>query len=350
MNRRVHALRVIAPARVPYRSAGFSLIELMVAMLLGLVVVAGVTSVFLANMSSYNTNQSLSEVEDGARIAFELMTRDIRQAGVTGCNESETVVNVLNKGGTYWYTDWNNASGIGGTVRGYDSGVDDPAVASGATAGDRFSSTSSLHLLGASAPTLSLASDDQNAATFTLNEANATVPVGTIMIVCNPDHAAIVQITGQTGKVLTHAVGSNPAPGNCVSGLGPPNGCVGNQEDYQANAMLSPLEAVDWYVGPNSTGTTYSLYRLASTLDSSGNVIANKPSEIVRNVTDMEVSYLVNGGTQFVSAATVAGNWSSVTAIRVQLTLQSTNQRAGTDALPIQRTFVSTTTLRNRVM
>lgn len=342
MNSQVKAMRVVAPLRTLRRASGFSLIELMIAMLLGLIVIAGVTSVFLANMSSYNTNESLSEVEDGARVAFELMTRDIRQAGLTGCNEGETVVNVLNNGGTYWYTDWNNTSGNGGTVRGYDADAVDPVVA------DRLSGTSSLHLMGASSPTLSLASDDQNAATFTLNE-TATVPVGTIMIVCNPDHAAIVQITGQAGKVLSHAVGTNPAPGNCVKGLGAPNGCVGNQEDYQANAMLSPLEAVDWYVGPNGVGTN-SLYRLAPTLDGSGNVSANTPAEIVRNVTKMTIAYLVSGGTQYVSAATVAGNWSNVTAIQVTLTLESTNSRAGTNSQPIQRTFVSTTTLRNRVL
>jgi type IV pilus assembly protein PilW len=63
----------------------------------------------------------------------------------------------------------------------------------------------------------------------------------------------------------------------------------------------------------------------------------------------MQIKYLLSGGISFVSAATVAGNWSNVTAIQVTLTLQSTSQRAGTNSEPIQRTFVSTTTLRNRV-
>ena len=338
--------------QTPLRAKGFSLIELMIAMLLGLVVVAGVISVFLANMSSYNTNQALSEVQDGARTAFELMSRDMRQAGLTGCSEGETIINVLNNGTTYWYTDWGNASGSGGTVHGYDASVDDPAVTTGTAQWNRLSTTSSLHLMGASSTTLSLAADDQNAATFTLNETTATVPKGTIMMVCNPDHAAIVQITGQAGAVLSHAVGSSPAPGNCVKGLGAPNGCVGNQSNYQVNAMISPLAAADWYVGPNGAGTN-SLYRLAPTLDSSGNVSANAnattAAEIVRNVTDMQIGYLLSGGTKFVGAAAVAGNWSNVTAIQVTLTLQSTSQRASTDLKPIQRTFVSTTTLRNRV-
>jgi type IV pilus assembly protein PilW len=349
MKRRVKLMHDLTALRAARSTRGFSLIELMIAMLLGLIVVAGVTSVFLANMSSYNANQGLSEVEDGARTAFELMSRDMRQAGLTGCNESESVVNVLNNGTTLWYADWNNASGNGGPLRGFEAGVDDPAVVSGSASGNRDSTYASLHMLGASASALSMSLDDQNAATFTLNETTATVPLGTIMIVCNPDHAAIVQITGQSGAVLTHAVGTTPSPGNCVKGLGMPNGCVGNQVNYQVNAMLAPLQSVDWYVGPNGTGTN-SLWRLAPYPDSStGNIITNKPSEIVRNVSDMQIKYLLSGSTSYVDATTVAGNWGNVTAIQVSLTLQSTNARAGVDAKPISRTFASTTTLRNRV-
>ena len=350
MKSRVKAVRNVISSHTPRRAGGFSLIELMIAMLLGLIVIAGVTSVFLANMSSYNTNQALSEVQDGARTAFELMSRDMRQAGLTGCSEGETVINALNNGTTLWYADWSNASGNGGTVNGYDAGTTDAAVTTGTAAGNRLATSPSLHLMGASSTTLSLASDDQNAGTFTLNETTATVPTGTIMMVCSPDHGAIVQITGQAGAVLHHAVGTTPSPGNCVKGLGAPSGCIGNQDNYQTNAMISPLEAADWYLGPNGAGTgTNSLYRLSPTLDGGGNVITTAPAEIVRNVTEMDIAYLLSGGTSFVSAATVAGNWGNVTAIQVTLKLESTSQNAGTGSVPITRTFVSTTSLRNRL-
>ena len=39
--------------------AGFTLVELMIALVLGLVVVAGVGSVFLANQNAYRTNVAL---------------------------------------------------------------------------------------------------------------------------------------------------------------------------------------------------------------------------------------------------------------------------------------------------
>ena len=72
----------------------------MVAMLLGLIVVGGVVSVFLANQRSYRTNQALGDVQDSSRIAFEMMARDIRNAGLTGCSNNGRVANVLNNRST----------------------------------------------------------------------------------------------------------------------------------------------------------------------------------------------------------------------------------------------------------
>ena len=106
--------------------AGFTLIELMVAMLLGLVVIAGVTSVFLANQRAHRTNLALGDVQDNTRIAFEMMARDIRDAGLTGCSNDGRVANVLNNGpaagGSAWWANWNHA------VVGYGGSQTDPAV------------------------------------------------------------------------------------------------------------------------------------------------------------------------------------------------------------------------------
>lgn len=89
---------------------GFTLIELMVAMLLGLVVIAGVGSVFLSNQRVYRTNRALSDVQDSSRVAFELLARDVRNAGLTACSNSGRISNVLNAGpnagGTAWWADW----------------------------------------------------------------------------------------------------------------------------------------------------------------------------------------------------------------------------------------------------
>ena len=64
------SLNVLPATR--HAARGFTLIELMIAMLLGLIVVGGVSSIFLANQQTYRSNEALSEVQDGARVSFEI--------------------------------------------------------------------------------------------------------------------------------------------------------------------------------------------------------------------------------------------------------------------------------------
>src|SRR5579859_1413806 len=109
------------------RVHGFTLIEMMVAMLLGLIVIGGVISVFLAGQQTYRTNEALGDVENGSRTAFELLARDLRNAGNTGCDTSSgRVANVVNQPDP-WYADWGDA------LLGYDDATKDPALSSLAT-------------------------------------------------------------------------------------------------------------------------------------------------------------------------------------------------------------------------
>jgi len=338
------------------RQHGFTLVELMVAMVLGLVVIGGVVSVFLSNQQSYRTNQALGEVQDNSRIAFELMARDIRDAGLTGCGNTDRVANVLNAspngtGTQEWWANWGNA------VIGYDNGVTDPAVTTGTNAGQRVSTTDSIELIGAEGTGLSVQAPSANAANFKLNEPTSSLQSGDIIIVCDPDHAAIVQITNYTNSNVTivHNSGNGSGtPGNCSKGLGFPTDCSsanGNAYPFGENSQIAQLAASDWYIGYNSVGGR-SLYRVV--LANSGGVSApSAPQEMVRNINDMQITYHQNTvGYAHINTFEPASNitnWSDVDAVQVKLTLQSENQRAGTDVQPIQRIFTTTTTLRNRV-
>ncbi len=337
-------------------SAGFTLVELMIAMLLGLVVIAGVSSVFLAGQQSYRTNSALSEVQDSSRVAFELMARDIRDAGLTGCTNSNRVANVLNNGpngtGTDWWADWANA------VHGYDvaSSSSDPALAAlqGAAATDQVPGTPSLQLIGAAESGFSLEGYDPATLTFTLNEATSNLAVGNIVMVCNPDHATILQIDGYAPGppvTFTYAVDAGPLPQNCSAGLGYQTVCTASGNpgapdgQFGANAQVALYNPVDWYIGVNPAGSD-SLYRIS--LQYPGGVPTPVPQEMVRNVTGMTITYLENNATTFVSAEKVT-NWNQVTAVQVSLKMASTFQRASVTAKPLVRTYTATTTLRNRV-
>jgi len=351
-------MNAVAPLRAA-RSGGFTLIELMVAMVLGLIVIAGVTSVFLAGQQSFRTNDALANVQDSSRVAFELMARDIRGAGLTGCNSlNNRIVNVLNNGPgnpgtTAWWADWTNA------VHGYDvnSSPSDPALAGL----NQVAGTDSLELLSAGDLNVTIANDVKGTG-FTLNQSTSNVGIGDIIIACSPDHAAIMQVTGPTtaGSATLQAnynTGAKVSPGNCSNNLGYPNdACSGNSPDYTfpPNSKIAKLTAVDWYIGTNPVGGK-SLYRI-SLRNSGGNTAPAPPQEMVRNVTGMTIRYLNPAigaiGNQFQTASKIAANngWAGVTAINVQLTIGSTFQRADvTGNKAISRIYAFTTTVRNRV-
>lgn len=323
------------------RAAGFTLIELMVAMVLGLIVIAGVTSVFLANLRSYHSNAALSEVQSNARIAFELMARDIRQAGLSGCNaRTPLITNVLvggpgqNGAGAPWWTRWSQP------VTGFDANVTDAAATAGAQVGDRVAGTDSLQILGTMGAGDAI--DPANpigagggASSFGIVNADSRLSAGNLVMVCNPVNTAIFQLTSAAGTALGHDTNGGTFPGNFSTDLGASYGATNS-------ALLFRLTAHDWYIGHNPVGGR-SLYRLALQADGSMST-----QEMVRNVTGMTVRYHSTHDDSYVTAANVP-QWVDIDAVRTTFTLQSSDQRAGTDANPIERSFTATTTLRNRV-
>lgn len=67
----------------PGKSQGFTLIELMVALGLGLLVAAAATQLFITNLKGFNLQRGISDVQDNGRFALDLINRDVRQGGLT---------------------------------------------------------------------------------------------------------------------------------------------------------------------------------------------------------------------------------------------------------------------------
>lgn len=104
------------PARFVGRARpqrGLTLVELMVAMVLGLLILGGVVSIFLSNRQAFRTSEQLARIQENARTAFELMSRSIREAGAVPCGSNMPVANVLKNASTQWWSNW------GDGIRGY---------------------------------------------------------------------------------------------------------------------------------------------------------------------------------------------------------------------------------------
>jgi type IV pilus assembly protein PilW len=70
---------------------GFTLIELMIALLIGAFLLTGVLQIFINTRQTYVVSEGISRLQENARFALELLTGDVRMTGFQGCAALKTV-------------------------------------------------------------------------------------------------------------------------------------------------------------------------------------------------------------------------------------------------------------------
>lgn len=80
---------------------GFTLIELMVAMVIGLIVILGISSVYLGNRQTYTTTSAVSRLQEQTRYAAMIVRESIMHAGYFGRIENAVLINGRFNAGTY---------------------------------------------------------------------------------------------------------------------------------------------------------------------------------------------------------------------------------------------------------
>lgn len=81
------------------REAGLSLVEIMVAMVVGIILVGGAFQVFLSVKQTWRVQESLSRLQENGRFATSELSRSLRSAGFFGC-VPDKVNNMLDPAGT----------------------------------------------------------------------------------------------------------------------------------------------------------------------------------------------------------------------------------------------------------
>ncbi|WP_258223915.1 prepilin-type N-terminal cleavage/methylation domain-containing protein, partial [Stenotrophomonas sp. HMWF003] len=78
------------------RQAGLSLVELMIAMVIGLLLMLGVIQVFIASQAASRLSEGVARVQENGRFALDFLERDVRMAGHMGCvNDQGHIVREL---------------------------------------------------------------------------------------------------------------------------------------------------------------------------------------------------------------------------------------------------------------
>jgi len=377
------------------RLAGFTLIELLIGLLLGALVAAAATTVFMMNSRTREATDSLGRMQEGARVAFELMARDLRQAGGFACGREAgigdsgtrmqgldyAVSNALANADAIWWASWSQAlpTGPRGGLRGYAATQAFDDAPFGTVTASRLADTAAIEIRYAhprvlDGTFLAPANPASDPARIQLNWpatgtqghgfisgdlvfvcAQSLAPVGSgAPPVENQDlrdfrpWAALAQVTVNGPELELAYAGLQP--GNRNPGLWAPAPIWAPAARAQPRVLVSRYVPVRWYVGTNGRGGR-SLFR--ETITAGDNPQALR-EEIVEGVSDLRLEYALDGGLDFVAAP--VPDWADVTAVRVTVLVESGQGGAGTEGARVgegnatlQREFTSVVALRSRL-
>ena len=301
------------------RAHGFTLVELMVGLAVGLFVALAAISVFVSTRALQTVSSAQSRMGENARLAMDLLHKDFRSAGFQGCNArlAEPPVSLLNPGDGIFLDA--AGSGLGGSHGGGSAFT--PALNATLAAlpqpPDTNSDVVAMRVpvepmsLGLSAPMTSAS----GVPAVGSNTPGNTIVSGDILLIANCKAGAMFQVTspspGTTG-VLSHAIGGAFSPGNSTDDF---------QQVFRGDAAVYRLQTHHYYIAPSvQRAGTRSMWRYI--FPNTGGP-AN-PQEVVQGVDRMLVTYGIDDGTgsqtvnRYVDASGVPA-WNSVVAARVQL-------------------------------
>lgn len=321
---------------------GFSLIELMVAIAVGSLILAGVTNIIISNKQSYRSAEGLSQIQESHRTAMTMLERSIRGAGGTLCGNGDRVANVLNNATANW--SWQSDS-----LRGYDGNQALPEVAIGGAISERVAGTDAIRVQSMGGSGIVVTGHNPSSAVIDIND-TGNINDNDIVMVCDADHASIFQvtqvITGAQKKIQHHSGGGNQTPGNCTKGLGLPVVCSANGTPYTFpnNSTVARLSSEAWYIGNNGRLNEggRSLYRFTP---------GEGAVEVVAGVSGLQLTYGVG---QADKTATAITDWRNVDTVQVNLSLSSadTNIAVGGSQAErrLTREYSQLVSLRNRTL
>jgi len=360
------------------KQKGFTLIELMIAMVLGLILVAGVIQIFISNKQAYRVTDAHSKLQDNARFALEVLSRDVRSAGFSGCRaiEDMNVISIADAPppavapATLAIPDENTViSGLEaqtattwapvspptplGTVVG---GTDVITVQRGRSCGG--------NLIG------NLGSSNANIQIIRPNICNVQ-PDDVLMIAdCTDAHIfRATNVSDGTGQqTIAHAAG-NQANHFCKHYPSFPHNGVcnaGGAKLYDFDAELLVFSSATYFIRLGTNGDP-ALW----VYDNNEATSANNPIELIEGIEDMQIVYGLDTNdddtVENYSDASVidtAGNWNQVISARISLLAQTQEQNLTTadqsinfDGAPVadtsdgrlRRVFTTTIGVRNRV-
>lgn len=345
----------------PYqKQRGLTLVELMIAIVIGLFLTAGLIQLFTSSKQTYRVQENLSRLQENARFAMQILAKDIRMADYAGCNNSslgEATDNINSAHADYDIALHNFTAAIGGVngAAGASIALDAPDTITVVNAID--SGVVVQPVAGVYGP---LPSSD------IAITAGHGFEQGDIVLIADCQQADILQINNAdvaTTNLIQHVTGgfSHTVDGSAVAEPGNfnPTACAAGgtahclSKVYTGDASVYLLNSNTYDIQVNPNGVN-ALYR--------------NGQELVEGIENMQILYGEdtnndNTPNYYVPAGSAGLDWENVVSVRVSLLVATLEDNVATQAMDytifgdtvtstdnrIRRVFTSTIALRNRL-
>lgn len=339
---------------------GFSLVELMVAMTIGLIVLGGVAYLYMESRQSFRGTDNLSRMQESARYALETMAREIRMAGYRGCASSAgTFHNTLNLSTETAYNFELPINGYDASGTGWSPAL--PADTGGLSGLGIAAGTDAIILRSAAGAGAAVVQEPGKTSADVKVATPNDLQIGEIVMVANCKTASVLQITSLNvvgaGQNVVHNTGTGGPPGNATTDLG---------EKYSdSGGEMIKMQSKTYFIRESKNSTPankrYSLWQYDNYKPSGG----DNPAELAGGVENMQILYGVDATGDgvvetYVKAGAVA-NWQQVAAVRISLLVvgddniatsaqQYTYDGAAVTATDrrLRQVFTTTVSVRNR--
>lgn len=306
---------------------GLTLVEMMVAITISLIMLAGVVQIFVGNKQTYRVTEELSRVQENGRFLMDFLTREIRMADFWGCaNAATDVTNNLNPPNP---PDTPAAHPV-------DPWVNDTITGTNNTG---LNGSDTLTLQGAFGEGITIQTHTQAISSFTLSTINHGFNNGDLVIATDCEKADVIEITNANpgvDNIVIAGLGSNdPNFGNVIRPVG-----------YSSSGTLYRVKGVTYSIQTGASGEP-ALFR-----NENGNNV-----ELVEGVQNMQVLYGEDTddnltANRYLVAGAAGQVMNNVVSIRITLTLITLRDLIRSDGTVgrINRTYSTTASIRNRFL
>jgi len=328
---------------------GMTLIEILIAMSIGVVLLSGIISIFISSKQTYRMQEALSRLQENGRFAIDFIGRDLRMADSWGCmrRDSGGPINFINPAGTGYDAavhDFFTAGGLDGSQGTVDGGGN-----SGLDAPD------SLTIRGVNSAGVFLTTASANATAVLTATAHGFV-ADDFLFVTDCHKGDIFQASSVTANTILHA--ATGSPGNNTANF---------SIAYGTDAQVYKVSTIVYTIAAGASGLN-SLFRSTNGTN----------QELIEGVENMQILFGVDNDaaadgipnfyvpfdqipTNIPAGAGNPPGRNRVVSIRISLLLQSTNNNLAPQNISVayngdtsaanrrlKKVVTSTIALRNR--